>query len=117
MQSSASPAVAKLSGSFVQNCGPFYKIVDKFVAFSNKIVNLFGKIVDLLFKRGVLPHLENSPGYGPARSVSKVPCSKKHQQQPEIKLGTSQLASRSSNYKGTPGSVTQMPCTHTRTHT
>ena len=43
----------------------FNKIVDlfdKFVAFSNKIVNLFGKTV---FERGVLPHLENPPGYGP----------------------------------------------------
>ena len=35
------------------------------MAFLNKIVDLFGKIVDLLFERGVLPHLENPPGYGP----------------------------------------------------
>ena len=35
------------------------------MVFSNKIVDLFGKIVDLLFERGVLPHLENPPGYGP----------------------------------------------------
>ena len=51
--------------------GVFKQIVnlsDKFVAFSNKIVDLFGKIVDLLFERGggVLLHLENPPGYGPA---------------------------------------------------
>ena len=28
-------------------------------------MDLFGKFVDLLFERGVLPHLENPPGYGP----------------------------------------------------
>ena len=39
------------------------------MAFSNKIVDLFGKIVDLLFERGVLLHLENPPGYGPVLSI------------------------------------------------
>ena len=69
MQSQARRQKLQLGGSFVQNCGPFQqnsglfnkfvvfsnKIVDlfdKFVAFSNKIVDLFGKIVDLLFERG-----------------------------------------------------------------
>ena len=57
-----------------QICGFSNKIVDlfdKFVAFSNKIVDLFGKIVDLLFERGILPHLENSPGYGPVICMYK----------------------------------------------
>ena len=36
------------SGPFQQNSGLF----DKFVVFSNKIVDLFGKIVDVLFERG-----------------------------------------------------------------
>ena len=31
------------------------------MVFSDKIVDLFGKIVDLSFERGVLPHLENPP--------------------------------------------------------
>ena len=77
----------QLGGSFVQNCGqstgPFSKIMDlfnkivdiltnlwffhlfdKLVVFPNKLVDHFGKIVDLLFERGVLPHLENPLAMG-----------------------------------------------------
>ena len=44
-------------------------LFDKFVAFSNQIVDHFGKIVDLLFERGVLQHLEKPPGYGPVLTI------------------------------------------------
>ena len=33
------------------------------------IVDLFGKIMDFLFERGVLPHLENPPGYKPCIQI------------------------------------------------
>ena len=52
----------------------FYKSVDLFYeirqnyGFLNKMVDLFNKIVDLLFREGVLQHLENPLGYGPANS-------------------------------------------------
>ena len=66
----------QLGGSFEQNCGPFKQNSDKSVVFSSKIINiltilwlfqtkyqldLFGKNVDLLFERGLFPHLENPP--------------------------------------------------------
>ena len=57
----------QLDGSFVQNCGPFQQnsgLINKFVAFSQNS-ELFGKIVDLLFERAVLLHLENPLATGP----------------------------------------------------
>ena len=59
---------------FWQNSGPFLQVwaflqnreyFKQNYGFLNKIVDLFNKIVDLLFREGVLQHLENPPGYGP----------------------------------------------------
>ena len=41
-----------LFNKFVAFSNNIVDLFDKFVAFSNKIVDLFGKIVDFLFERG-----------------------------------------------------------------
>ena len=64
MASQLTEPVARLSfywETFCIKCGPFGKTVDflQNYGFLNKIVDLFNKIVDLLFREGVLQHLEN----------------------------------------------------------
>ena len=59
MKGQAHSQKLQLGGSFVQNCGTFQQNTgQKFVIFSNKIVDLFG---GPLFQTGVLLHLENPP--------------------------------------------------------
>ena len=53
----------QLGDSFVDL---FNKILDLLDLFDKFVVDPFGNIVDLLFERGVFPHLENLPGYRPA---------------------------------------------------
>ena len=55
----------------LQNCGPFKQnllLVKSLLFKQNSGPFNFNKLMDLLFRKGVLQHLENSPGYRPKLS-------------------------------------------------